>query len=252
MQLQEKYNIEGSKWDSIAQQEKPGILRKKNFADYAHSHIELEGVAEFLGDLRGKHILEYGCGRGYTSVFLAKSGAFVTAFDLSPASVEMARGYAVANGVSDSVEFFVAAGEDLPFRDESFDLVFGKSVLHHIDVDEGGGSELYRIVKTGGKAAFCEPMGMNPILNFAREHLPYRGKSEEHGADVPLNYSDIRKWGKDFSYFSYRELQLFSMVERAFGFDTRFKALERFDDLLLRHVPPLRRFCRSVVMFMRK
>lgn len=39
------------------------------------------------------------------------------------------------------------------------------------------GVSLYRVLKTGGRAAFVEPMGMNPILNFARDHMPYRDKT---------------------------------------------------------------------------
>ena len=59
------------------------VVRRKRFA--------APGIAEFLGDLRGKRVIEYGCGLGKLTVLLARSGAQVTAFDLSEGSVEVAR-----------------------------------------------------------------------------------------------------------------------------------------------------------------
>src|SRR5919201_6009687 len=64
-----------------------------------------------LGDLRGKRALDYGCGHGMAAVVMARAGAAVSAFDLSPGYVAEARERAVANGVR--VECVVADGEKL-------------------------------------------------------------------------------------------------------------------------------------------
>ena len=147
-------------------------------------------------------------------------------------------------------ELAVAAGENLPFADESFDVIFGKAILHHLDAEVGAG-DLYRVLKPGGKALFTEPMGMNPLLNFVRDHVWYPKKTPR-GADHPLLYADIHAWGARFREFHYREIELLSMLERGFGFKKRFPALRRADDYLLAHVPVLRRYCRYVIMFMEK
>ena len=48
-------------------------------------------MAEFVGDLRGRDVLDYGSGLGTLTTLLSLSGAHVSAFDLSPASLDVAR-----------------------------------------------------------------------------------------------------------------------------------------------------------------
>jgi ubiquinone/menaquinone biosynthesis C-methylase UbiE len=174
----------------------------------------------------------------------------VTAFDLSQVSVAVTQNRAALNHVGERVALAVAAGEALPYADESFDVLFGKAILHHLDVNFGW-HELYRVLKPGGKAVFVEPMGMNPLLKFARSWIPYPSKNPR-GADRPLNYREIDEWGKQFREFRYQEIQLLSMLERGLGFKRRLPKLRRLDAYLLHHLPFLRRYCRYVVMFMVK
>ena len=70
------------------------------------------------------------------AVVMARAGATVTAFDLSPGYVAEARQRATANGVS--VECVVADGENLPFPDATFDAVWGNAILHHLDLARAG------------------------------------------------------------------------------------------------------------------
>ena len=250
--LHEVYRVEQAKWDAqaLAELEAIGVTSDRDFQQYASHASTMRGIADFLGDLRGKKVLEIGCGLGQISVLLAKSGARVTAFDISPMSVVVARKRARLNEVDDGVNLLVAAGERLPFGDESFDVVFGKGVLHHLEPSLGA-PELYRVLKRGGKAAFSEPMGMNPVLKFARAYLPYPDKNPR-GADKPLSYREIREWGSRFSEFHVEEFQLLSMIERGLGFHRPVPILRRADDFLLKHVPFLRRFCRYVTLKMVK
>lgn len=250
MPLEETYQVERVKWDALAEQ-KLGSLRtlrpEENFYAYLQRTSTMVGVADFLGDISGKQVLEYGCGLGEISTLMAKSGTHVTTFDLSHKSVVTCRQRARLNQVDDSIRLSVAAGENLPYADESFDVIFGKAILHHLDADLGW-VDISRVLKPGGRAVFVEPMGMNPILNFVRDHVPYPHKNPR-GADRPVNYVDIHKWGRGFSSFGYREIQLFSMLERGFGFGRQFFFFRRLDDVLLARLPFLRRFCRYVVMY---
>src|SRR5260221_13280483 len=61
-----------------------------------------------LGELQGKRVLDYGCGHGMAAVVLARAGAIVTAFDLSPGYINEARDRARINHVA--VECLVPAG----------------------------------------------------------------------------------------------------------------------------------------------
>ena len=253
MRLQETYKKEIAKWDSLATQKPDEALLLKpndNFRKYSKRMSTMVGVNEFLGDLKGKRVLEIGCGLGEISALLAKSGAEITAFDLSRNSVLTTRRRANLNGVEEQIALTVAAGEALPFADESFDVLFGKAILHHLDVNLSS-DQLARVLKTGGKAAFVEPMGMNPILKFVREYVPYPSKNPR-GEDRPLNYEEIYAWGSGYQEYNFREIQLLSMIERGLGFGKRVNILRRLDDLLLDRFPFIRRYCRYIVMYMEK
>lgn len=238
---------EKSKWDHIAGKHlrdlrviEPGL----DFHKYSLNEIKLTGASAFLGDLCGKRVLEIGCGTGLMSALLAKSGADVTSFDLSPLSVEATKQRAEINDVC--INPLVSAGEHLPFADESFEIIFGKSILHHLD-PRVGASEISRVLRKGGKAVFVEPMGMNPVLTFVRQHVPYLHKNPV-GVDQPLTYRDMDMWTQDFRSRNYKEVQLLSMIERGFGWHRQFKFLRNLDDILLKYIPFLRRFCRYVII----
>ncbi len=248
MSLQERYETEKAKWDDIAEKqfEKLRILGpSEDFHHHAMREILLTGVSEFLGDLRGKRVLEMGCGAGLMSTLLAKSGAHLTSFDLSSLSVRLTKQRAKINKVD--IDTLISAGEYLPFADESFDIVFGKSILHHLDIPTGKG-EVYRVLRKGNRAVFMEPMGMNPALTFMRQYMPYRHKGEV-GVDQPLTYKDMDAWTHNFQFREYKEVQFLSMIERAFGWGRRFPVLRKLDEYLLKNIPMLRRFCRYVVIF---
>jgi SAM-dependent methyltransferase len=124
--------------------------------------------------------------------------------------------------------------------------------LHHLDPQKGA-SELARVLKPGGKACFVEPMGMNPVLNFVRDYLPYPNKNPV-GDDKPLNYEQIRIWSNWASTHHRQEVHLFGMLERAFPYSWRVSlpALHRFDQNVMKLAPYLRRFARYIVMCMVK
>ena len=252
MELETKHAGERAKWDQRAAEEltaddllPPDITFRAGVESDGDMSFVATEVENFLGDLNGKSVLELGCGRGTYAVLLARCGALVTATDLSPGSIEQTRRRAELNGVT--LKTVVTAAEELPFPDESFDMAFGTSVLHHLEVDRAG-PELTRVIKPNGKAFFREPMGMNPLLRFARNHLPYPYKTPR-GADRPLSYTEIEAWGRGFSRYWFREYQLFSMIERGFGFNHRFPRLRRFDHAALGRFPALRRWARLVAIF---
>jgi SAM-dependent methyltransferase len=207
-----------------------------------------------LGDLRGKRALDYGCGHGMASVVLARAGATVTAFDLSPGYVREARERARVNGVA--VECVVADGEELPFPDAAFDVVWGSAILHHLDLSRAG-RELHRVLRPGGVAVFCEPWGGNPALALARRFLPYPGKDRTPD-ERPLTRRDLVPLRAIFPTVEVEGFQLLGMVRRlwrAGGSHTRVRCgrvLDALDARILRAVPALRNWCRYVVVTVRK
>jgi SAM-dependent methyltransferase len=201
-----------------------------------------------LGDVAGLPVLDYGCGHGMAAVVLARRGARVTAFDLSPAYLAEAQRRATANDAT--IEFVQADAEDLPFADGSFARVWGNAILHHLDMRLAA-SELYRVLQPGGIAVFCEPWGENPLLSWARRHLPYRGK-ERTPDEEPLNRSHIRLLREVFPSLRLEGFQLLSMARRVLRCGRFVSGLEWCDSHLLRLLPSLARLCRYVVLTLRR
>jgi SAM-dependent methyltransferase len=220
------------------------------FADESYLDHEtwVRPAFEKLGELRGKHVLDYGCGHGMAAVVLARAGAGVTAFDLSPGYVREAQERARVNGVS--VECVVADGESLPFPDGSFDAVWGNAILHHLDLARAG-QELARVLKPGGVAVFCEPWGGNPALSFARRFLPYPGKDRTPD-EQPLTRRDLAPLRQVFPVVEVEGYQLVGMLRRVWRSRRASRSLDAIDAQLLKICPPLGNWCRYVVVTLRR
>ena len=99
--------------------------------------------------------LEIGAGTGYFTLNLMRAGviAEATATDISPGMLRRLEASAAELGLA--VETVPAEASDLPFADESFDLVLGHAVLHHLPDLERAFAELARVLRPGGTLAFC-------------------------------------------------------------------------------------------------
>ncbi len=93
----------------------------------------------------GQKVLEVGCGEGILAVLMAKKGAIVTATDISEKNLEAAKELADKEGVK--IEFVKADAENLPFQENSFDVVVADNVLEHLPNFEKGLLEIKRVSK---------------------------------------------------------------------------------------------------------
>jgi ubiquinone/menaquinone biosynthesis C-methylase UbiE len=109
--------------------------------------------------------LEIGAGTGYFTLNLIQAGLIerATATDISPGMLATLEENAARLGLD--VRTAAAEAETLPFPDESFDLVFGHAVLHHIPDLERAFSGFARVLRPGGTVAFCgEPSRYGDFL----------------------------------------------------------------------------------------
>ncbi len=103
-------------------------------------------------DLAGKQVLEIGSGAGAHSCLFKRRGANVTAVDLTPArALSTARKLALTRGENPG-RAYQADAENLPFPNESFDIVYSNGVLHHSENTAACVAEVYRVLKPGGRA----------------------------------------------------------------------------------------------------
>jgi SAM-dependent methyltransferase len=108
---------------------------------------------------QGAKILDACCGFGYLGEYLIdKYGSEVTFCDLSDRQLSSLKERLGPESLGGKV--FHADIQELPFKDESFDFVFGNSFLHHLPDLGRGLHELSRVLKTGGQAVFLHEPGL--------------------------------------------------------------------------------------------
>jgi ubiquinone/menaquinone biosynthesis C-methylase UbiE len=123
------------------------------------------GQAQVLGKLRkllGRELdrgyersLEIGAGTGYFSLNLLQAGVVndITCTDISPGMIRTLSANADRLGLP--VRAARADAESLPFPDQTFDLVLGHAVLHHLPDVEAAFAEFYRVLRPGGRIVFA-------------------------------------------------------------------------------------------------
>lgn len=114
------------------------IQRKKGYFDYATRKM----FDRFLKDLSGKTVLDVGCGTGLSMDYFRERGAVIKGIDITYSSI----GYVREMGLS-AVQ---ADARHLPYKDNSFDIVYSIGVIEHFNETQGALEEQARVCKPGG------------------------------------------------------------------------------------------------------
>jgi len=206
-------------------------------------------VLKALGDVKEKRVLELGCGSGELTAILANDGAYVSTIDISLEAIEITQ-----KKCKEYVEKVIVQQMDannLSYMNESFDLVVGELVLHHLDYIKIA-VEVARVLQPCGRAVFVEPLAHNPFLNVWRRMTSGIRTSSEW----PLTYSNISEMGSYFRLARCHEfglLPLLSSLVFLLTFSHRAKVasgefLVRLDTPLLELCKPLRRYCSGILI----
>jgi SAM-dependent methyltransferase len=224
--------------------------------------------SDFLGpkqmaqeiELSGKAVLELGSGFGDMALWFAKRGARVTAIELGAGLVEVSKRLAKMNAVS--IDFRQGDIQNpLPFADQSFDIVAGFGVLHHLEGEplKRCLAEVSRVLKPGGAAYFHEPIEDSPAFNFLQNLLPLWGgeprpsilqrkKWREYMAaqdDRPLTTRELKDAG--FGEIQIRRHGLTFRFRTLFGakYD---RLLDGIDEAIFAVLPFMRRFAQTALV----
>ena len=158
-------------------------------------------------DPAGKVVLDYGCGPGYLTKYLIEHGAVhVTGIDVSEGEIEQAHLRAREEGLADRSRFLVVDAHATEFPDDSFDLIVGDSILHHLDLRVAL-EEIRRILRPDGRAVFMEPLWHNPLLRIGRALTPSARTPDEH----PLTTSDWELCASVFENFCHEEREFLTI-----------------------------------------
>jgi len=198
--------------------------------------------------VRGKVVLDLGCGDGWFSIILAKRGAQVTGIDISEVAISVAKRRAQINNVESSTDFKVMSFHDLDFPDNYFDKIIGLSTLHHSGHKEVLRDQLYRILKPGGQVIFNEPFGNCEFLEKARLFIPVDVQEEDKTHwNEQIKYQDIEVFKEKFNV-SYKEFQFFSRLDRIIKSPKICKVIGEIDLFLLEKIKFLRPLARDIVI----
>ncbi len=168
-------------------------------ADYFEACTAPENrfILKQLGDVRGKYLLDLGCGAGENSVYFALRGAQCVAADYSPGMVEVALKLAEKNGVEVAGRVVNAMAIDFP--DNTFDIVYASNLLHHIPDPRLAIQEMHRVLKPGGKVCFWDPLKHNPVINVYRR-IATKVRTED---EMPLDIRIVDFVRSRFSHTAY-------------------------------------------------
>lgn len=197
-------------------------------------------------------VLEFGCGDSSYAVDLNRWGARVTAIDISDEAIEETRRRLADAGFLHQTTLIRMNAEELDFPEASFDLVIGRAILHHLDLEQAYAA-VARVLRPGGAAIFLEPLAHNPVINLYRRMTPHLRTEDEH----PLTMHDVAAAKRHFTSVRAEYFTLLSIAALAAGkapklFQLMLSRLDVADRALFRALPPARRWAWTVAMVMQK
>ena len=194
---------------------------------------------ELLGDLKGRKLLEIGCGMGDQLAYFASRGAEVVGIDVSQESLIFAQRMLQEQKLTGKV--LEMSAEKLEFKDNSFDLIYINSALMHVDHQKVL-QECRRVLKKGRALIILEPLKYNPLMMVYRLFSPYRKTKPQY-----MSVGEFRMLAEEFWEYVHREFYFFSLLSLPLFRKYPAKALlvskqlERVDSALGKVLPWLKR-----------
>ena len=233
--------------------------RKTLLEPFDRSHIErylnppadtayaLEYAYHLLGDVRGKTVLDLGCGTGENIIPLLERGAQVIGIDVSPDLVALAQERVKAANLQSTIQ--VGSAYQTGLADGSVDVVFCMSLIHHLEIARVR-DEMRRILSPDGVIILKEPIRFSQGYTRLRNLLPDRDDISEYEHPVTRDELSVMMQPFRVEGTRYFRLPIVPVMSRILpsGVDLARKA----SNWLLRRVPATSRYATGIVMKLRK
>ncbi len=170
-------------------------------------HLLVPRLLAYAGDVAGRRVLDAGCGEGHIARMLAQRGAEVTAIDLAPRLLTIAR---ERDPGTSTAYLAYDLSRPLPQYRECFDLVVSNLVLPDMDDYRGYIATLGDVLKPGGRAVLS-------LLNPYRSVLDERVRHYFESGRGIREYRGLARWGIH-AYYYHRTLEEYVTAFRESGF----------------------------------
>jgi ubiquinone/menaquinone biosynthesis C-methylase UbiE len=171
-----------------------------------------ETELKLLGDVKGKNVLEIGCGGGQNTIVLAKWGARSVGLDISEEQIKYARKLASREGVK--TQFYVDSMEDLSvFHAQSFDIVLSSFAIEYVDNILKTLNEVFRVLRRTGLFVFAV---VHPMISKGR----------------PMRYGKRKVWAVTNYFDRRRRFWKWKVEEGVAKFSGRQITIQDYFDLL--------------------
>ncbi len=173
------------RWNKVySKTDKSDLINKianfDSFLDEA-TIADISWSGMYWGDLRhqlkGKKVLELGCGDGLNACIMERLGATVIANDVSDESGKLIQELKNKTACK-NIEFLSDDFLNLHFAENDFDYVVGKSFLHHLteEMESDFFKKILKILKPAGEARFFEPAVNSKVFDYLRYLIPVKGR----------------------------------------------------------------------------
>ncbi len=178
-------------------------------------------------------ILDYGCGVGNSiKRVIDYNPKKITGIDISEVSIEKAKKISSLSSGS-KIDLFVDNCEKTKFENNSFDIIYGTGILHHLNI-ETCLNEIDRILKPKGKFLFIEPLGTNPLINLYRKLTPKSRSVDEHPLiDRDFNLIQKKFENLEIKFYGFLTLIFFPFYNSPSNSNV-FKILKKIDQFLFK------------------
>lgn len=203
----------------------------------------LEYAFYLLGEVRGKTVLDLGCGTGENIVPLAERGAKMIGIDLSPDLIALAKQRLQRSGQQATLR--VGSAYDTGLDSGSVDVIFCIALIHHLEIARVR-DEMLRILAKGGVVILKEPVRFSKTYALLRRLLPAQKNVSEF--EHPLTREEMATMTLAFEvqeprYFRLPWVPLVTGILPSLG-----SKIWRADGWLLRNCPPAQRYATGVTM----
>lgn len=205
-------------------------------------------------------LLDFGCGPGDNALRFSRVGYDITGFDICEENIKTCQKLFSLNNCESQGRFLVSPAETLEFQNESFDVVIGIDILHHVDIPMAM-NEVRRVLKTDGIAIFREPIEV-PLLDFLRNtrlvrfFFPNAPSLEAHITqdERKLNDQDLRLIKKIFPKTRIERSLVLARLDKFFrkSHDTNPSLLEKCDHMITKLFPAWGKLGGAAVLVIKK